>query len=85
MNSNPRQPLEVAPEEVVTLEQLKHRAEEVSNLAVSESKRVTKEVVETQAAKTAMIAVGVVVVVASLAYFLGQRAARRAVDAIVSI
>jgi len=81
MNSNPNQPLEIAPEERVTLEQLKHRAEAVTNLAVGESKRVTTDILETQAAKIAMIAVGTIVVVASLAYFLGQRAARRSASA----
>lgn len=81
MNSNPRQPLDIAPEERVTLEQLKHRAEEVTNLAVGESKRVTSHILETEATKVAMIAVGTIVVVASLAYFLGQRAARRSFSA----
>ncbi len=77
MNSNPAQPLEIAPEDRVTLEQLKHRAEAVSNLAVGETKRVATDVIETSAARVAMIAVGTIVVVASLAYFMGQRAAQR--------
>lgn len=77
MNSNPKQPLEVQPSERVTLDQLKHRAEEVSDLAVQEGKRVAVLVSEDSAAKVVLIAVAVVVVAASLAYFSGARAARR--------
>ena len=79
-NSNPDQPLALAPEERVTLEQLKQRAEAVSNLAVSESKRVTGEIMEQDFTRIALIAVGTVVVVASLAYFFGKRAARVVID-----
>ena len=78
MNSDPKQPLHIAPEERVTLEQLKHRAEAVADLAVTESKRVTQEVYEQNVTKAAMVAVGVVLVAASIAYFLGSRACRRA-------
>ena len=77
MNADPKQPLYVAPEERVTLEQLKLRAEKVSGLAVSESKRLANDVYEENFSKTVLIVVGVVVVAASLAYFLGARAARR--------
>lgn len=80
MNSNPRQPLEIAPEDRVTLEQLKHRAESLQNLAVSETKRVTNEVIEQDLARKALIVVGAVVVVASLAFYFGRRAAQRLTD-----
>ena len=80
MNSNPRQPLEIAPEDRVTLEQLKRRAASVQNLAVSETKRVTSEVMELDFTRKALIAVGTVVVVASLAYYFGRRAAQRMTD-----
>lgn len=80
MNSNPQQPLEIAPEDRVTLEQLKHRAESIQNLAVSETKRVTSEVMEQDFTRKALIAVGTVVVVASLAYYFGRRTAKRLVD-----
>jgi hypothetical protein len=76
MNADPKQPLYVAPEERVTLDQLKHRVEEISNLAVSESKRLANEVYEKNLTKTVLIAVGAVVLVTSLAYFLGSRACR---------
>ena len=78
MNADPKQPLYIAPEERVTLDQLKHRAEEISNLTVSESKRVATEVYEENLSKAVLVAVGVVLVAASLAYFLGSRAGRRA-------
>lgn len=78
MNENPKQPLYIAPEERVTLDQLKHRADEITNLAVSESKRVAHDVYEENLSKAVLVAVGVVVVAASLAYFFGSRAARRA-------
>lgn len=80
MNSNPRQPLEVAPQDRVTLEQLKHRAESVQNLVVSEAKRVTNEVAEQDITRKALIVVGTVVVVASIAYYFGRRAAQRLTD-----
>lgn len=78
MNEDPRQPLYVAPEERVTLEQLKDRAEKLSNLALSESKRVATDVYEENLSKAVLVAVGVVVVAASLAYFLGSRSRRQA-------
>ena len=77
MNADPKQPLYVAPEERVTLDQLRHRAEEVSNLTVVESKRVATEVYEENITKAVIVVLGVVVVAASLAYFLGSRAGRR--------
>lgn len=78
MNADPKQPLYVGPAERVTLEQLKLRAAKVTDLAVRESKRVANEVYEESFSKTVLIVVGVVVVAASLAYFMGSRAARRA-------
>ena len=77
MNADPKQPLYIAPEERVTLDQLKRRAEAVSNLTVLESKRIASDVYEENVSKAVLIAVGVVVVAASLAYFLGSRAGRR--------
>jgi hypothetical protein len=81
VNSDPKQPLYVAPEERVTLEQLKHRADAISNLAVSESKRVAHEVYDENLSKAVLVAVGVVVVAASLAFFFGSRAGRAAAAA----
>ncbi len=81
MNEDPKQPLYVAPEERVTLDQLKHRVGQISDLAVSESKRVANDVYEQNISKAALVAVGVVLVAASLAYFMGTRAAKRAAAA----
>ena len=77
MSADAKQPLHVAPEERVTLEQLKHRAEVVSDLAISESKRVAGDIYEQDVSKAVLVAVGVVVVAASVAYYLGVRSGRR--------
>lgn len=77
MNADPKQPLYVAPEERVTIEQLKSRVEKIQNLAVVESKRVANEVYDQNVTRAVLVAVGAVVVAASLAYFLGSRAGRR--------
>ena len=78
MNADPKQPLYIAPEERVTLEQIKHRAEAIGDLTVSESKRLANEVYEQNVTKAVLVVVGVVLVAASVAYFLGTRAGRRA-------
>jgi len=78
VNEDPKQPLYIAPEDRVTLEQLKNRAEKVTDLAVSESKRVANDVYEQNVTRAVLVAVGVVVVAASLAYFFGSRAGRGA-------
>lgn len=73
-----KQPLYVPPEERVSLDDLKHRAETIQNLAVVQAKDVTREVYEQNATKALLVAVGVVVVAASFAYFMGRHAAERA-------
>jgi hypothetical protein len=78
VNEDPKQPLYVAPEERVTLDQLKGRVEKIQNLALSETKRVANDVYDQNITRAALVAVGVVVVAASLAYFLGSKAGRRA-------
>lgn len=65
------------PAEPITLDEVKQRANAVKDLAVSESKRLAAEVTEADVTKVALVVVGAVVVVASLAYFLGSRAGRR--------
>ena len=77
MNADPKQPLYIAPEARVTLDQLRDRAHKVTDLAVSESKRVANDVYEENVSKAVLVAVGIVVVAASLAYVLGSRAGRR--------
>ncbi len=74
------QPLYVPPEERVSLDEIKQRVETVKNLAVVESKELVHEVYEQNVTRAALVALGVVVVAASLAYYLGTRAARRVVQ-----
>ena len=82
MTPDPKtQPLYIPPQERVSLEELKQRAVEVQNLAVAEAKVVVREVYEQNVTRAALVAVGVVVVAASLAYYIGARAARRAMQA----
>ena len=72
-----RQPLYVPPEERVTLDELKQRVGQVSDLALAKTKRGVYEGYERDVTRAALVALGVVVVAASLAYFLGTRASRR--------
>ena len=72
-----QQPLYVPPEERVTIDELKQRVEQIQDLALTQSKRVVSEVYEQNVTRAALVALGVVVVAASVAYFLGTRAARR--------
>jgi hypothetical protein len=78
VNEDPKQPLYVAPEERVTLDQLKGRVEKIQNLAISESKRVANDVYDQNITRAVLVAVGVVVVAASFVYFFGSRAGRSA-------
>ena len=74
------QPLYIPPEERVSLDEIKQRATEIQNLAVVQVKDVAHEIYEQNITRAAMVAVGVVLVAASIAYFVGSRAARRVVD-----
>lgn len=73
------QPLYVPPAERVSIDEIKHRAEEIQDLAVTESKRLVSEVYEQNMTRAALVAVGVVLVAASVAYLLGRATARRVV------
>lgn len=53
----------------LTIDDLRHHAEEVRDLAVSE----TKQLAETQATKALVVGVVAVVAAISLAYYLGSR------------
>ena len=63
------------PVERITLDDLKHRAGQVKDLAVTETKTAVATALDTNEAKTLMIIAGVVVLAASLAFFLGARSA----------
>ncbi len=60
----------------VTIDDLKHRAEAVKSLAVRETKDAVNTVFDENATRTLIIVAGVVVVVASLAFFLGSKSVR---------
>jgi len=74
------QPLFIPEQERVSLDEIKQRVAEVQNLAIVQAKEVALEVYEQDVTRIALVAVGVVVVVASLAFYLGSRAARRVVE-----
>jgi hypothetical protein len=71
------QPLYVPPAERVSLDELKQRVVQIQDLAVTQSKQVVHTVYEQDVTRAALVALGVVVVAASLAYFLGAQAGRR--------
>jgi len=75
------QPLYIPPNERVSLDEIKQRAVEVRDLAVVSTKEVASEIYEQNVTRTALVVVGVVVVAASIAFYLGTRAARRALEA----
>lgn len=60
----------------ITLDDLKHRAESIKDLAVTDTKSAVNRVLDTDATKTLMMVAGVVLVAASFAYFLGTRTGR---------
>ena len=72
-----RQPLYIPPEERVTTDELSQRVEQIQDMALAQTKQVVHDVYEQNVTRAALIALGVVVVAASVAYYLGTRAARR--------
>jgi hypothetical protein len=74
------QPLYIPPEERVSLDEIKQRAIAIQDLAVVQVKDVAHEIYEQNITRAAMVALGVVLVAASIAYFVGSRAARRVVE-----
>lgn len=66
------------PAERITLDDLKHRVETVTDMAVTDAKEMAAKVVSEDPGRTVLIAAGVVLLAVSLAYFLGTRSAQRA-------
>jgi len=64
------------PAEKITLDDVKHRAEAVKDLAVTDTKAALHKVVADDAVKTLLLVAGTVVVVASLAFMLGASSQR---------
>jgi hypothetical protein len=77
-NALKREPLYIPPDERVTLDELKQRVGQIQDTALTQTKQVVHDVYEKDVTRAALVAVGVVIVAASLAYYLGTRAARRA-------
>jgi hypothetical protein len=71
------QPLYIPPEERVTVDELKQRVEQIQDLALTQTKQVVQDVYEQNVTRAALVALGVIVVAASVAYYLGTRAARQ--------
>lgn len=74
------QPLYIPPAERVSLDELKQRATNIQNLAVVQAKEVVDEVYTQDVTRAVLVALGVVVVAASLAYYIGKRAARQVIN-----
>ena len=68
------QPLYFPPEERVSRDETKHRVGSIQDLALAESKRVSNALLEDNLTRTVLVAAGAVLVVVSLAYFVGSRA-----------
>lgn len=81
MTTTPKNPVVVAPvpeveEDRITLDDIKHRAQHVKEIAVTETKDAVGRVMGLDTSKQLLIAAGVVIAVVSLAYFLGARKGR---------
>lgn len=63
-------------EERITLDDIKHRAEAVKDLAVVDARDAIGKVVSDDSVKTLLYMAGAVVVVASVAFFLGASVRR---------
>lgn len=65
------------PQTRVTLDDVRHRAEAVKSIAVSQVKETARAVTQDKTARSLAIAAGVVVVVAFAAYSMGSRRSSR--------
>jgi len=60
----------------ITLDDLKHRANSVKDLAVTDAKDAVGKVINTRETKTLFALIGTVALVAGIAYYMGTRAVR---------
>jgi hypothetical protein len=63
-------------QERITIDDIRHRAENVKSKAITEAKETVDEVIGENGARTLVIVAGLVLIAASLAYFLGTRSGR---------
>jgi hypothetical protein len=68
-------------DERITLEEIRHRVDTVKDLATGEVKAFATRMASMDATKRLVIAAGVVIVVASVAYLAGSRGRRSTFDA----
>jgi uncharacterized membrane protein len=71
------QPLYIPPAERVSLEDLKQRVGQIQDKALVDSKAIVNEVYEQNVTRAVLVALGVVVVAASIAYYFGTQASRK--------
>lgn len=71
-------PKDTAIEPKVTIDDLKHRAHDVKNKAVAEAKGAVDAVMGDEGQRTLLVIAGIVIVAASIAFYLGTRSARYA-------
>lgn len=64
----------------VTLDDLRHQAEAVKTKAVSEAKSAVDTIIGQDTTRTLLMVAGIVVVAASLAFFLGSRSGRASAE-----
>ena len=60
----------------VSLDEIRHKAEAVKSQAIREVRDATDTVVQSKEGQTLAIVAGIVIIAASLAFFLGSRSAR---------
>jgi hypothetical protein len=66
------------PVERVTLDDIRHRAEAVKRQAVSEARKTVDDAIGPDNVRTLVIVAGLVLVAASLAFYLGSRSGKAA-------
>ena len=65
------------PVDKITIDDVKHRAEAVKDLATLQAREAAEAVFEKNAGRTLLIMAGIAVVAASFAFYLGSKAACR--------
>ncbi len=67
----------MGPADRITLDDLKHRAEAVRDLAVAETRGAVRRVLSQDSTKGLLVAAGLIVAAVSIAYLAGTRAGAR--------
>jgi hypothetical protein len=68
------------PGEKITISDVKHRAEAVRDLAKVEAKEGAEKILNDSAGRSLLMVAGIVVVAASIAFYLGSRACVRVIE-----